>query len=501
MNRKNLALLFLYLTFFSGFIQAAESINLGALADYNAIIFGDFSASSSDVEGQLAAQGNINLDAYSVGDKLDSSQLHDTLISGGDITFSSGRVFYGHIKAAGSVSGIGEPVSNGMEPGSVIEGNATLPVDFDEAYDYLSSLSESLSQLTANTTFESQWGGLYLHGDCSSDIQVFDLDGSTVLSAHTFQVDCIPNNAYVIFNIAGQNPGLTNMSMDSMSSHRKRVIYNFYEAQTLTLSGIGVEGSVLAVDAEINNPQGVIKGQLIAKSWNGIMQINNDLFEGMEIVGNQAPQATDQVFSLTTDEDFSFSLLATDPNNDVLTYQLNTEGLYGTISGTPPELTFTPLTGFTGVDQFSFKVNDGQLHSDEAIITLEVGEYRNCDLYPYTVEASHMTALSAGELVSNYETAVSHGNYSLLTWNGSNDTNTLAQSFIQPGNAENYINPDNDGDNIIDMGDWVQGAPGKNNASHVRGALDALLGEVITVPLWAQTRESGSHLDYLISGF
>jgi len=112
--------------FVANFSSADEVINLGPASEYNAVIFGDFTATSSDVEGRLAAQGDVNINHYSVGDKLDPLSIHDVLISGSDIIFPSGRVYYGNILAAGSVAGIGAPVINGMEPGSSITGYTPL---------------------------------------------------------------------------------------------------------------------------------------------------------------------------------------------------------------------------------------------------------------------------------------------------------------------------------------------------------------------------------------
>jgi len=293
------------------------AIDLGPASPYNAFVFEEFSAPSSDVEGRLAAGGDVSINNYSVGDKLDPQTLTDVLISGGDITFPSGRVYYGNILASGNVAGVGAPVLNGMQNGAIVQGNTTLPVNFNQAYDQLSHLSTSLSNLAVNTNYESQWGGLYLHGDCASNQQVFNLDGATVLSAHTFQVDCIPNDAYVIFNISGTDVGLTNMSLSSLVPHRQRVIFNFYQAQNLTLTGIGVEGTILAVNANINNPQGVIKGQLIAKSWNGMMQLNHEPFiNDVTQTGNQAPIAEDQRFEIQAQQQLNFTLQAIDPNGD-----------------------------------------------------------------------------------------------------------------------------------------------------------------------------------------
>jgi hypothetical protein len=52
------------------------------------------------------------------------------------------------------------------------------------------------------------------------------------------------------------------------------------QATTLTLSGISVEGSILAPFAHVDNPQGVILGTIIAASWNGPMQQNHQPFTG-----------------------------------------------------------------------------------------------------------------------------------------------------------------------------------------------------------------------------
>ena len=151
---------------------------------------------------------------------------------------------------------------------------------FARAEQELKTLSADLSLLAANGAAEFRFGGLYLNGDGSSDLQVFTLDGSQVLQAHTFQVSGIPDGASVVFNIDGERAGLTNMSMSSLMPHRGRVLLNFHQAERLTLNGIGVEGSVLAPWAVIDEPQGVIHGTLIARSWSGSMQLNHLPFSG-----------------------------------------------------------------------------------------------------------------------------------------------------------------------------------------------------------------------------
>jgi len=42
------------------------------------------------------------------------------------------------------------------------------------------------------------------------------------------------------------------------------------------------------------------------------------------------------------------------------------------VSGTAPELIYTPHTAFTGTDSFTFKANDGEYESNTATVTIQV---------------------------------------------------------------------------------------------------------------------------------
>lgn len=66
------------------------------------------------------------------------------------------------------------------------------------------------------------------------------------------------------------------------------------------------------------------------------------------------------------------SLVASDPDLDVLNYQIATPPVHGTLSGTPPQLTYTPASGFSGTDVFSFTASDGYLTSVPATVAITV---------------------------------------------------------------------------------------------------------------------------------
>ncbi|HRQ65461.1 MAG TPA: Ig-like domain-containing protein, partial [Xanthomonadaceae bacterium] len=263
----------------SGLLPVA--IDLGRARRFNGFFLEHFSAPSSDTEGALAAGGDVALDSYSVGERLHAGFTGPSLIAGGDLVFPSGRVYRGDIVVGGSAAGVGAPVIEGLGADQSLAEYAELPFDFALQGIRLRATSQHLATLTANGSFEWQWGGLHLQGDCESAWQVFELNGAQVLEAHTFEVDCIPAGATVIFNIDGSEAGLTNMSLESLAAHRQRVLFNFHQAQTLTLAGIAVQGSILAPHAHVANPQGVVHGSVMAKSWHGSMQLNHVPFRAV----------------------------------------------------------------------------------------------------------------------------------------------------------------------------------------------------------------------------
>ncbi|NNL42149.1 MAG: tandem-95 repeat protein, partial [Desulfobacterales bacterium] len=87
---------------------------------------------------------------------------------------------------------------------------------------------------------------------------------------------------------------------------------------------------------------------------------------------NSAPVAYDQTVTLNEDETASIALTASDANGDALTYQVVTQPSHGTLTGSAPNLTYTPSHNYNGSDTFTFRVNDGNLDSNMATINLSI---------------------------------------------------------------------------------------------------------------------------------
>ena len=87
---------------------------------------------------------------------------------------------------------------------------------------------------------------------------------------------------------------------------------------------------------------------------------------------NQAPVAQNQSVTTSQNTPKTLALMATDANNDALTFSIVMQPANGTLSGTAANLTYTPRTDFVGSDSFTFKANDGKADSNIAIVTVQV---------------------------------------------------------------------------------------------------------------------------------
>jgi len=85
---------------------------------------------------------------------------------------------------------------------------------------------------------------------------------------------------------------------------------------------------------------------------------------------NVAPVAYSTNLMTQRDVPLSFTLLATDGDGDALTYILTASPANGVLSGTAPNLVYTPASGFMGTDNFTFKANDGTVDGNTATVTI-----------------------------------------------------------------------------------------------------------------------------------
>ncbi len=260
----------LVITLALGVSQKVEAAQLGIASDYNVFTTGNVTQQYTDIEGKLAAGGNINFTG-AIGNKL-SSNSGNVVVAGNNLILSNGQVYNGSAVYGGTAS-ISSNV--GFPNGTVSKGS---PIDFNAANTQLLSLSSYLAGLTPTGTTQVQYGGITLNGSGTA-LNIFDIAGTYVSTANSFGITADANSTVVV-NISGTNVSLQNFGFNIQGTDRQKVIYNFYEATSITASGIGIEGSILAPLANLNFNNGQINGNVIAASLTGNGESHDVLFNG-----------------------------------------------------------------------------------------------------------------------------------------------------------------------------------------------------------------------------
>ena len=91
-------------------------------------------------------------------------------------------------------------------------------------------------------------------------------------------------------------------------------------------------------------------------------------------VGNTPPIASDVLYSIEKNTINNYILLtAVDAEDDSLTFEVISQPTFGTLTGTPPALSYTPDTDFADTDSFTYLAKDVFNNSNLATVTLAVG--------------------------------------------------------------------------------------------------------------------------------
>jgi len=88
--------------------------------------------------------------------------------------------------------------------------------------------------------------------------------------------------------------------------------------------------------------------------------------------GDHTPVADDQAVSTDEDDPLPITLTGSDPNGDPLTFMITIPPVNGVLSGTPPNLTYTSDPDLSGLDSFTFVVDDGNGNSDTGTVSITI---------------------------------------------------------------------------------------------------------------------------------
>ena len=260
--RLFVALLILGMTF-AALPARAGNIDLGTAGEYSLFILSNLTITGNQEPGRVAVGGNAKLRSYTIGTNV-SDSTGNTLVVGGNVSSNIDPVATGNVVAGGTVN-----VPGWVDSGHIQEGSSTLPVDFVYESQYLSNLSNELASLAATGQSYSQYGGMYTVGDGTSEVQVFNVSGSDLSNATWWQsLSSIPDDAWIILNVSGSDIDLTGGQW-ALVDWSDKIIFNLYQAQTLSINSITVQGTILAPYADVSASGATVAANLVAKSLSG----------------------------------------------------------------------------------------------------------------------------------------------------------------------------------------------------------------------------------------
>lgn len=100
---------------------------------------------------------------------------------------------------------------------------------------------------------------------------------------------------------------------------------------------------------------------------------------------NDPPVAVGLTLGVQFNTAKSILLSGTDVDGDLLSF-IPTQPLHGTVTGTSPNIFYTPTTGYLGSDSFSFSASDGQFTSAPAVVHLVVNNTAPTVVITYPLE-------------------------------------------------------------------------------------------------------------------
>ena len=300
----------------------AASYSLGEAADYNVVVLGDYNLSNTDVEGKLAVAGDFTADTFGVGSKLRGNSHGKTLVVGGNVTLSNGKVYGdavygGNATVADNVGFEFRAKDNTIiRRGKLSQGT---PLNFASLGHNLKDLAQRIADMAMGVSYVERMqpiaGGLsqtiagattsIFYEQYGSDVTLATFKGTDPIE-NVFNVAAgdldnlkkltldVPETAKVVINVQGDaidlggfgfyygdqdcNPGADRTVHMWCRDRSRNVLYNFSEASTLSISEVGWMGSILAPNADIEFNNGHINGTLIAGSLTGTGESHLHLF-------------------------------------------------------------------------------------------------------------------------------------------------------------------------------------------------------------------------------
>jgi len=172
---------------------------------------------------------------------------------------------------------------------------------------------------------------------------------------------------------------------DAPIAKEEEITLNEDESTNITLSGTDIDGDPLTFRVTTPPNNGTFDGTTYTPNANfngtdSFTYVANDgtIDSAPATINitvkavNDTPVANSQDLTTDINTALDITLTGTDIDEDSLSYTIVQSPANGTLSGTAPNLTYTPDQDYTGTDSFTFTVNDGTTDSTEATVSINI---------------------------------------------------------------------------------------------------------------------------------
>ncbi|RVT90215.1 choice-of-anchor A family protein [Sphingomonas crocodyli] len=260
--------------------QADQNTALAALRDYNVVTFGNLTT-NNHIDGRIFVGGDLTATG-AVLDMKNPANPNGTpaLTVGGNASFVNSPSVNGpNVRVGGSING----TFNSNGGGTVVTGGATaIAQQRDTLRSALTAYSSHLSGLDDTQQNAATYDGQVLRISAPLTFNVINISGN-LLSSVNDRLQFTSLGGTTIINVSGTSISFTRNFQNNMSSYGSNILWNFFEAETITLGDFG--GSILAVNADLTkNGNGGINGSVIVDNILGqSAEIRNNSFAGSNI--------------------------------------------------------------------------------------------------------------------------------------------------------------------------------------------------------------------------
>jgi choice-of-anchor A domain-containing protein len=228
---------------------------LSVPADFNLVTLGDISDFPS-IEGPVFAGGNLRTSSFGINqtvrDRVGAAVFGDVALTNGELI--------GDLHAGGSLSLIGvgrdgellgSPGVNRDRLGRAAIGTSTA---------LAAEISNGIVEVTA-------WGTTMLVGT-EDTFNAFDVTAATLAETNTLELHA-PAASAVVINVSGDTVTFGNAGVNLQGPTSSDVLWNMPTALMVSLSSVGLPGSILAPQAKLMLSNGHVDGTALVGSAQG----------------------------------------------------------------------------------------------------------------------------------------------------------------------------------------------------------------------------------------